>query len=51
MLEGLGFNSCVAPFLNIRVPNFELECIGWRWLELVREVPQGVDREELVGED
>ena len=31
--EGLGFNLCVAPFLNICVPNFELESVGQRWLE------------------
>ena len=37
MSEGLGFNLCVAPFLNICVPNLpqgvgSREC--WRWLEL-----------------
>ena len=37
MLEGLGFNLCVAPFLNICVPNLpqgvrSREC--QRWLEL-----------------
>ena len=37
MSEGLGFNLCVAPFLNICVPNLpwgvkDREC--WRWLEL-----------------
>ena len=36
MSEGLGFNLCVAPFLNICVPNLpqgvrSREC--WRWLE------------------
>ena len=36
MLEGLGFNLCVAPFLNVCVPNLpqgvkDGEC--WRWLE------------------
>ena len=37
MSEGLGFNLCVAPFLNVCVPNLpqgvgSREC--WRWLEL-----------------
>ena len=37
MLEGLGFNLCVAPFLNVCVLNLpqrvgSREC--WRWLEL-----------------
>ena len=37
MLEGLGFNLCVAPFLNVCVLNLPQrvrsgEC--WRWLEL-----------------
>ena len=37
MLEGLGFNLCVAPFLNVCVPNLpqgveDGEC--WRWSEL-----------------
>ena len=31
--EGLGFYLCVAPFLNVCVPNFELENVGQRWLE------------------
>ena len=31
--EGLGFNLCVAPLLNVCVPNFKLESVGWRWLE------------------
>ena len=35
MLEGLSFNLCVAPFLNICVPNFKLEVRGQRWLEVV----------------
>ena len=39
MLEGLGFNLCVAPFLNVCVPNLpqgvkDGEC--WRWSELGR---------------
>ena len=44
MLEGLGFNLCVAPFLNICVLNLPQrvgsgECQWWselgqRWLEL-----------------
>ena len=33
VLEGLGFNLCVASFLNICVPNFELYSMGWRWSE------------------
>ena len=36
MLEGLGFNLCVAPFLNVCVLNL-LQRVGdgvcWRWLE------------------
>ena len=37
MLEGLGFNLCVAPFLNVHVPNLphwvkDGEC--QRWSEL-----------------
>ena len=37
MLEGLGFNLCDAPFLNVCVPNLPQgvrsgEC--WRWSEL-----------------
>ena len=37
MLGGLGFNLCVAPFLNVCVPNLpqvvkDREC--QRWLEL-----------------
>ena len=37
MSEGLGFNLCVAPFLNVCVPNLPQgagsgEC--WRWSEL-----------------
>ena len=46
MLEGLGFNLCVAPFLNACVPNFELESGNQRWLEVVEvwsEVAQRVD--------
>ena len=37
MLEGLGFNLCVAPFLNVCVPNLPQGSgteIGQRWLEL-----------------
>ena len=39
MSEGLGFNLCVAPSLNVCVPNLpqgveDGEC--WRWLELGR---------------
>ena len=33
VLEGLGFNLCVVPFLNICVPNFKLESISQRWSE------------------
>ena len=29
MLEGLGFNSCVVPFLNVCVPNLP-QGRGWR---------------------
>ena len=31
MLEGLGFNLCVAPFPNVYVPNFKLEDLHWRF--------------------
>ena len=37
MLEGLGFNLCVAPFLNICVPNLPQGVKGGEcrsWLEL-----------------
>ena len=37
MSEGLGFNLCVAPFLNICVPNLPQGVGGGecqRWLEL-----------------
>ena len=50
MLEGLSFNLCVAPFLNIYVPNltkaWKLEMVrgGQSW---VRGVAQGADRREL----
>ena len=41
MSEGLGFNLCVAPFLNVCVPNLpqgvkDGEC--WRWSEFDRGV-------------
>ena len=38
MLEGLGFNLCVAPFLNVCVPNLpqgsRMENVrgGWSWV-------------------
>ena len=38
VLEGLGFNLCVVPFLNICVPNLtkgqKLEMVrgGWSWV-------------------
>ena len=35
MLEGLGFNLCVAPFLNICVPNY-LRVEDGDWSEVVR---------------
>ena len=37
MLEELGFNLCVAPFLNVCVPNVTQGVKGrecWRWSEL-----------------
>ena len=47
MLEGLGFNLCVGPFLNICVPNLpkgvkDRECwrgseLGWRCCTRVRQ--------------
>ena len=39
--EGPGFNLCVAPFLNVCVPNFRLESISWSCSELVGVVMQG----------
>ena len=47
VLEGLGFNLCVAPFLNVCVPNFELEewkseVAGGSW-SLVRGEAQRAD--------
>ena len=33
MSEGLGFNLCVVPFLNICVLNL-LDGVCWRWSEL-----------------
>ena len=39
MSEGLGFNLCVAPFLNICVLNLPQRVRGgecWRWSEVVR---------------
>ena len=41
MSEGLGFNLCVVPFLNVCVPNL-LQGWGWRMSEVVgvgSEVP------------
>ena len=41
MLEGLNFNLCVAPFLNVCVPNLP-QGQGWSMSEVVRvgsEVP------------
>ena len=35
MSEGLGFNLCVVPFLNIRVPNLPQgvkDGGGWNWV-------------------
>ena len=38
MLEGLGFNLCVAPFLNVRVLNLSWKVRaedvggGWSWV-------------------
>ena len=46
VLEGLSFNLCVVPFLNVCVPNltrrWKLELVGvsWSW---VRGVAQRVD--------
>ena len=50
MSEGLGFNLCVVPFLNICVPNLpegsRMENVrgGWSW---VRGVVLELDKEEL----
>ena len=55
MLEGLGFNLCIAPFLNICVPNLpqgvkDGDC--QRWLELgwrcYTRVGQGETELEIV---
>ena len=56
MLEGLGFNLCVAPFLNICVLNLpqgvrSRECWRWselgqRWLELGQRCHTGVGQRE-----
>ena len=35
MSEGLGFNLCVVPFLNICVPNLPQGGQGWRMSEVV----------------
>ena len=35
MLEGLGFNLCVVPFLNICVPNLPQGVKGREMLEVV----------------
>ena len=50
LLEGLGFNLCVAPFLNVCVPNLpqgvkDREC--QRWLELVGGVVLESDKGRL----
>ena len=53
MLEGLSFNLCVAPFLNVCVPNLpqgsRMEYVGggWSWLELVGGVILESDEERL----
>ena len=50
MSEGLGFNLCVAPFLNICVPNLtkgqksKMVGSGWSW---VRDIIQEMDGREL----
>ena len=49
MSEGLGFNLCVVPFLNVCVPNLpqrvkDREC--WRWLGLGQRCQTGVGRRE-----
>ena len=51
MLEGLGFNLCVAPFLNICVPNLpqgvkDGEC--QRWSELGQRCHPRVGQRETV---
>ena len=53
MSEGLGFNLCVVPFLNICVPNLpqgvkDGEC--WSWLELGQRCHTGVRQQETKSE-
>ena len=50
-LEGLGFNLCVVPFLNLYVPNLPQgvkDGESQSWLECVRGQP--VFRSEAVSE-
>ena len=35
LVDGLGFNLCVASFSNAYIPNFKLESVWSKWLELV----------------
>ena len=47
--EGLGFNLCVAPFLNVFVLNLSWRVGGgrcWRWLELGQRCHTRVGRRE-----
>ena len=49
MLEGLGFNLCVAPFLNVCVLNLSWRVRGGRcqrWLELGWRCHTRVGRKE-----
>ena len=43
MSEGLGFNLCVVLFLNVCVPNFELEDGSWRGSEVWHNGQTGGD--------
>ena len=54
LLEGLGFNLCVAPFLNICVTNLpqgQRWRFGWRLSELGQRccIGDGGERTELEG--
>ena len=56
MLEGLGFNLCVAPFLNVCVPNLRgsrAENVrgGWSWVRGVALESDGGRLSQVHSED